>query len=126
MTVPAAAIESGRAKRLANLRPYKPGQSGREVKSKRYLALHARIVGDLGVGDLGELSGIDQIAVEQIVQQLLRAEQCKDHAESARCSRTAQQWLKDLQARRAKREPQDERVLAEILAARDSEPEDTA
>jgi hypothetical protein len=107
--------------RLANLRPFKPGQSGREVKSKRYLALHARIV-----GDLGELSGIDQIAVEQIVQQLLRAEQCKDHAESARCSRTAQQWLKGLQARRTKREPQDERVLAEILAARDSEPEDAA
>jgi hypothetical protein len=44
------------------------------VKSKRYLALRARIIGDLGVRDLSELSGIEQIAVEQIVQQLLRAE----------------------------------------------------
>jgi hypothetical protein len=93
------------AKRLANLRPYKPGQSGSEVKSKRYLELHASIVGDLGVRNVSELSGIDRIAVEQIVQQLRRAERAKDHAEAARCSRTAQQWLKDLQGRRAKREP---------------------
>ena len=38
-----------------------------------------RFISDLGVGDLSELPGIDQIAVEQIVQQLLRAERCKDH-----------------------------------------------
>ena len=78
------ASERGAAKRLANLRPFKPGQSGSEVKSKRYLQHLARFISDLGVRDLGELPGIDQIAVEQIVQQLLRAERCKDHAESAR------------------------------------------
>ena len=115
-----AASEKAAARRLANLRPYKPGQSGSEVKSKRYLELHAGIVGDLGV-DLSELSGIDRIAVEQIVQQLLRAERAKDHAEAARCSRTAQQWLKDLQARRAKREPMPQESFADIAARAQAE-----
>jgi hypothetical protein len=106
---PVAASEKAAAKRLANLRPFKPGQSGSAVKSKRYLQ-HLqrfigdhlqRFIGDLGVRDLGELPGIDQIAVEQIIQQLLRAERCKDHAESARCSRNAREWTRQLLDRRA-------------------------
>ena len=71
------------------------------MKSKRYLQHLARFISDLGVRDLGELPGIDQIAVEQIVQQLLRAERCKDHAESARCSRNAREWTRQLLDRRA-------------------------
>ena len=98
---PVATAEKAAVKRLANLRPFKPGQSGSEVKSKRYLQHLARFISDLGVRDLGELPGIDQIAVEQIVQQLLRAERCKDHAESARCSRNAREWTRQLLDRRA-------------------------
>jgi hypothetical protein len=97
---PVATAEKAAAKRLANLRPFKPGQSGSNVKSKRYLQHIARFISDLGVRDLGELPGIDQIAVEQIVQQLLRAERCKDHAESARCSRNAREWTRQLLDRR--------------------------
>jgi hypothetical protein len=110
MTAPAAAAESGRAKRLANLRPYPKGVSGITVKSKRYLELRANIISGLD----GEPSGIDAIAVDQIVQQLVRAERAKDHDHAARCSRTAQMWLKGLQARRAKREPPGP-TLADIL-----------
>jgi hypothetical protein len=96
------AVKTGAEKRrLANLLPFKPGQSGSEVKSKRYLQHLQRFISDLGVRDLGELPGIDQIAVEQIVQQLLRAERCKDHAESARCSRNAREWTRQLLDRRA-------------------------
>jgi hypothetical protein len=95
-----ARVEKAAVKRLANLRPFKPGQSGSEVKSKRYLQHLQRFIGDLGVRDLDELPGIDQIAVEQIVQQLLRAERCKDHAESARCSRNAREWTRQLLDRR--------------------------
>ena len=95
-----APSENTLVKRLANLRPFKPGQSGGEVKSKRYLQHLALFVGDLGARDLSELPGIDQIAVEQIVQQLLRAERCKDHAESARCSRNAREWTRQLLDRR--------------------------
>jgi hypothetical protein len=87
---------------------FRSGQSGNpsgSIVSKRHLEILACVLGDLGVGDLRELSGIDRLAVEQVVQQLRRAERAKDHAEAARCSRTAQQWLKDLQGRRAKREP---------------------
>ena len=99
---PVAAPENAATKRrLANLRPFKPGQCGAEVKSKRYLLHLQRFIGDLGVRDLGELPGIDQIAVEQIVQQLLRAERCKDHAESARCSRNAREWTRQLLDRHA-------------------------
>src|SRR6516165_11264823 len=98
---PVATVEKAAAKRLANLRPFKPGQSGSEVKSKRYLQHLARFISDLGVRDLGELPGIDQIAVEQIVQHLLRAERCKDHAESARCSRNAREWTRQLLDRRS-------------------------
>ena len=94
-------VEKAAEKRLANLRPFKPGQCGAEVKSKRYLLHLQRFISDLGVSDLGELPGIDQIAVEQIVQQLLRAERCKDHAESARCSRNAREWTRQLLNRRA-------------------------
>jgi hypothetical protein len=99
------ASEKTAAKRLANLRPFKPGQCGSEVKSRRYLELQANVLADVGVRDLGELSGIDRIAVEQISQQLLRAERCKDHAESARCSRTAREWWRQLQDRRARAVP---------------------
>jgi hypothetical protein len=110
MTAPAAATESGRAKRLANLRPYPKGVSGITVKSRRYLEIRASIIAGLD----GEPSGIDAIAVEQITQQLVRAERAKDHDEAARCSRTAQMWLKGLQ-RRAKREPPEE-TMAQYLA----------
>jgi hypothetical protein len=98
---PVATAEKAAAKRLANLRPFKPGQSGSEVKSKRYLQHLTRFISDLGVRDLSDLPGIDQIAVEQIVQQLLRADRCKDHAESARCSRNAREWTRQLLDRRA-------------------------
>jgi hypothetical protein len=89
-------------------RPFPKGVSGNPSGSKqpkRYLEILGCVLADLGVGGLGELSGLDRLAVEQVVQQLRRAERAKDHAEAARCSRTAQQWLKDLQGRRAKREP---------------------
>lgn len=116
--MPAAALaatsENARARRLANLRPYPKGVSGSDVKSKRYLELYASIVGDLGISDLDQLSGIERIAVEQIVQLLRRAERAKDHTEAARCSRTAQQWLRDLREQRAKREPK-RRPLAAYL-----------
>ena len=98
---PVAASEKAAAKRLANLRPFKPGQSGSAVKSKRYLQHLQRFISDLGVHGLSELPGIDQIAVEQIVQQLLRAERCKDHAESVRCSRSALERTRQLLDRRA-------------------------
>lgn len=86
------------AKRVPG-RPWRPGQSGnpggRQSNGKRYQELRASIV-----GDLGELSGLDQIAVDQIVRALIRAEKAKDHAEAARCSRNARDWLRDLRERR--------------------------
>jgi hypothetical protein len=102
------------AKRIANLRPhrYPKGTSGITVKSKRYLEIRANVVASLGA----EPCGIDAVAVDQIVQLLLRAERTKDHDDAARCSRTAHQWLKDVQARRVKRSepPLRERIAAEF------------
>jgi Fe-S cluster assembly ATPase SufC len=106
----AATAATVRAQRLANLRAYPKGVSGGSIKSRRYLEIRASIIASLD----GEPSGIDVIAVDQIAQQLVRAERSKDHAESARCSRTAKQWLQGLQARHAKRAP-DQRPLANYL-----------
>ena len=103
-TAPETANEIARAKRLANLLPFKPGQQGRRVKPKRYFEHQANVLASVGVSDLNELVGIDRIAVEQATQQLLRAERSKDNAESARCSRTARDWWRQLQDRRAKEE----------------------
>jgi hypothetical protein len=110
-TASAAALESGRAKRLANLRPYRKGVNGLTVKSKRYLEIRASV--DSGLDS--EPTGLDAVVVDQVTQLLLRAERAKDSDIAARCSRQAQQWLKQLQARRAKREPREE-TMSEYLA----------
>jgi hypothetical protein len=83
-------------------RPFPKGVSGNPSgshQSKRYTELRASIV-----GDLGELSGLEAIAVDQIVRALIRAEKAKDHALAARCSRNARDWLRDLRARRREHE----------------------
>ena len=92
-----------REQRRPRGRPFQKGVSGNpsgSKQSKRYIELRASIV-----GDLGELSGLDQVAVDQIVRALIRAERAKDHAEAARCSRNARDWLHDLRDRRAIQEP---------------------
>jgi len=86
-------------------RPFPKGVSGNPKGShghqtKRYLELRASIV-----GDLGELSGLEAIAVDQIVCALIRAEKAKDHAEAARCSRNARDWLAQIAERRATQAP---------------------
>lgn len=92
-----------REQRQLRGRPFPKGVSGNpsgSKQSKRYVELRASIV-----GDLGELSGLDQIAVDQIVRALLRSEKAKDHAEAARCSRNARDWLRYLRERRNAQEP---------------------
>jgi hypothetical protein len=70
------------------------------VKSKRYVALLAGIV-----SEFGELTPAESVVVDQAIRLLIRAERAADHALAARCSRTAQSWLRDLRERRAVQAP---------------------
>ena len=97
---------------------FRPGQSGNpsgSMKSKRYLALHAEIIGDLG-GDEASLSGVERIIVGQVCNLLVRAERVKDADDAVRCANSASRLLATLRNGRHKREPT--RVpLRERLAA---------
>ena len=60
--------------RLANLRPWKPGQSGNPAGMKSYRQRHAEMVDSL-IADLGGNVGpIDRILVGQAADLLLRAQ----------------------------------------------------
>ena len=87
-----------------------PNPSG-TTESKLKSKLRAHVTASLN----HEPNDLETIAIDQIVEQLYRARRAKDHAESARCSRTAAQWLKDLQAR-AKPKPERLPSLQELLS----------
>lgn len=76
---------------------FQPGQSGNPsgcTKGKRYLELHAQIIGDLG-GE-ANLSGIERVIVGQAVSLLLRSEKSKDDTNAVRLSNAASRLLSRL------------------------------
>ena len=112
------ASETATAKRLANLHPFQPGQSGnpggKRSNGKRYLELFAAIA-----GEFGELSALEWEFVARAAEQLRRAEREKNNAEHVRLTRCAAQLIdrvRDLQRER-QREPSGP-TLAEYIASK--------
>jgi hypothetical protein len=93
---------NGQTRRRGPGRPWPKGTSGNPAgkshhsKSKRYVELHAGIV-----SEFGKLTPAEMVVIDHVTRQLIRSERTKDAALAARCSRTAQSWLKDLRERRA-------------------------
>jgi hypothetical protein len=85
---------------------FKPGVSGNPgggTKSKRFLALRADIVNDLGGEDA--LTGIDRVVVEQAVALLIRSEKAKDGNDAVRASNAASRLLASLRSTKRRRGP---------------------
>jgi hypothetical protein len=113
-----AASEKAAAKRLSNLRPFKPGQSGnpggRLSNSKRYQELYLAIA-----GAFGELSAMEREFVARAAEQLRRAEREKNNAEHVRLTRCAAQLIdrvRDLRRERQREPPGP--TLAEYAASK--------
>jgi hypothetical protein len=98
---------------------YKPGQSGNpsgRMQSKRFLALRADIVADLGGEDT--LSGIDRALVAQIVTLLVRAETTSDVNSAVRASNAGARLLATIASKRkARQSSASSSALREYLAA---------
>lgn len=95
---------------------FKTGQSGNpsgSIKSKRYLALRADIVGDLGGEDA--LSGFERVIVDQVVCLVIRSQRVKNADDAVRCANSASRLLATLRSKRDQREPATS--LRERLAA---------
>jgi hypothetical protein len=114
-----AVSEKAAAKRLANLRPFKPGQSGnpggRLSNGKRYQELFAAIAGEFG-GE-SELTAMEREFVSRAAEQLRRAERAKSNNELVRLTRCAAQLIDRVREKHR-------RESAPREGARDTERED--
>jgi hypothetical protein len=119
MTVIASVAASEKAaKRLNNLRPFKPGQSGnpggRPSNGRRHQELFVAIA-----GAFGELSALEREFVGRAAEQLRRAERETNNAEHVRLTRCAAQLIdrvRDLRRER-QRKPSGP-TLAEYIASK--------
>jgi hypothetical protein len=118
------------AKRLANLRPFKPGQSGnpggRLSNGKRYQELFAAIAGEFG-GE-SELTAMEREFVSRAAEQLRRAERAKSNNELVRLTRCAAQLIDRVRDNHRRQVPSGP-SLAEHLATRygaEERPEDAS
>jgi hypothetical protein len=103
---------TGLSKRLSNLLPpFKPGESGRNRHSKRYLELHGKFA-----AELGKLNAIDTALLSQAVALICRAERPGTAANDAvRCLNASRRILGGLKAHRAVVEASSQPTLADIL-----------
>ena len=103
---------TGLSKRLSNLLPpYKPGESGRHRRSKRYVELYGKFA-----AELGKLNAIDAALLSQAVGLMCRAERPGTHANDVvRCLNASRRILGGLRANRVAVEASSQPTLADIL-----------
>ena len=111
MRLPPLSSLTGIEKRLANLQPYKPGESGRNRHSKRYVELYGKFA-----AELGKLNAIDAALLSQAVNLMCRAERAGTAANDVvRCLNTSRRILGGLRATRVAVEASSQPILADIL-----------
>jgi len=100
------------ARRLSNLLlPYKPAESGRQRRSKRYVELYGKFA-----AELGKLNAIDAALLSQAVGLMCRAERPGTHANDVvRCLNASRRILGGLRANRVAVEASSQPTLADIL-----------
>jgi hypothetical protein len=111
--VTAAESAAARARRLANLRPFQPGQS------KRYQQLRDQIAAEVG----GELTALGREYIDRAAELLRRAERAKDNNERVRLTRCAMGLVDRVRDMRRDRErtPSNGSTLDQYLAQRATE-----
>jgi hypothetical protein len=115
-----AAPESAAAKRLANLRPFQPGQSGNPSgKSKRYQELFDVIAAEVG-GDSG-LTAMQREYVSRAAENMRHAERTKDNNERVRLTRCAMGLVDRVRDMRRERGDKATALLRDRVAAAEVE-----
>src|SRR5215469_4449993 len=96
---------TGLSKRLSNLLPpYKPGESGRQRRSKRYVELYGKFA-----AELGKLNAIDAALLSQAERPGTAAN------DVVRCLNASRRILAGLRATRVAVEAASQPTLADIL-----------
>jgi hypothetical protein len=89
---------SGLEKRLANLRPYQPGENGHTRKVAERARLESEIIAELGA----DLTAIDRLELRHAVELLTRRP--RDHVDAVRCSNAGSRIIAKVRARIKQRE----------------------
>ena len=115
-------LESGLEKRLANLRPYKPGQNRHTTKRDRIAGKLAELIAEcFPNGGYGVLDGA---RLKLAAQHYVDAETCRDPVIRQRATRCAEYLLSKLKPRSAPRSPAvDQAALALELLLNKSPPD---
>jgi hypothetical protein len=94
---------TGLAKRMANIEPhrFKPGESGKARRSKRFIELHDQLT-----TELGDVSAVDAALLSQAVNLMVRAERVGTPVnDMVRLTNAAARLLTQLRAKYAKGAP---------------------
>jgi len=89
---------SGLEKRLANLRPMKPGQNRYTTKAAERARLESEIITELGAN----LTAIDRLELRHAVELLTRRP--RDHVDAVRCSNAGSRIIAKVRSRIKQRE----------------------
>lgn len=117
----AAAEQKNEQRRKPNGRPWPPGVSGNpsgRKLGKRYLALFADLVRDLGGEDV--LTGIDRALLGQAVGLMVRAERVKETDDAVRLANASARLLASLRTKH-QRPPAQRETFADIAARAQAE-----
>ena len=90
---------SGLEKRLANLRPYQPGENGHTRKAAERARLESEITAELGAADL---TASDRLELRHAVELLTRRP--RNHVDAVRCSNAGSRIIAKVRARIKQRE----------------------
>ena len=89
---------SGLEKRLANLRPYQPGENGYTRKAVERARLESEIIAELGA----DLTASDRLELRHAVELLTRRP--RDHVDAVRCSNAGSRIIAKVRTRIKQRE----------------------
>ena len=90
--------ESGLEKRLANLRPYQPGENGYTRKATERARLESEIIAELGA----DLTATDRLELRHAIELLTRRP--RNHVDAVRCSNAGSRIIAKVRARIKQRE----------------------
>ena len=89
---------NGLEKRLANLRPYQPGENGYTRKAAERARLESEIIAELGT----DLTASDRLELRHAVELLTRRP--RDHVDAVRCSNAGSRIIAKVRTRIKQRE----------------------